>query len=320
MRLLVVSFYFYSAATKLDDSFLHTLGQQFLEALAGSRAAAWSPAVRLALAAVFPLGELAVAAGLAFRRTRRAALAGAVLLHVLLLVILGPWGLDHKPGVLIWNAYFIVQDLLLFAAPRKLPQTSTEQTTALRAPWPAVALVLAAVVLPVLEPTAWFDMWPSWGLYASNAERVVLQVHRRAGDGLPEALTPFVEQPDDPADPWLTVRLDRWALASLSAPIYPQNRSQLGVAAAVIERVHLANRARVIRLGLANRFSGAREETILQGPAQLAAAGDEYFFNSRPADNLRPEACVRARRRCWPAIRVETGFRRASSNIGYDRP
>ena len=287
LRLFIISFYCYSAVTKLDNSFLHTLGQQFLEALLGARVETWSEEARLALAAVFPLGELLVAAGLALRRTRRMALAGAVSLHVLLLVILGPWGLGHKPGVLLWNAYFIVQDLLLFAVPRRLP-AADEGTATQRAPWPVVTVVLAAVGLPLLEPTSWFDMWPSWGLYASSAERVVFQVHRLGRVNLPPALEPFVEVPDDAADPWLTVRLDRWALASLSAPIYPQNRVQLGVAAAVIEHERLANRARVIRLGLANRFSGAREQTLLQGPAQLAAAHDDYLLNSRPKDNLRP--------------------------------
>ena len=44
------------------------------------------------------------------------------MLHGLLLVILGPWGLDHKPGVLLWNAYFIVQDVLLLAGPVRQSQ------------------------------------------------------------------------------------------------------------------------------------------------------------------------------------------------------
>ena len=35
LRLLVISFYFHSAITKFDYSFLHTLGQQFLAALGG---------------------------------------------------------------------------------------------------------------------------------------------------------------------------------------------------------------------------------------------------------------------------------------------
>ena len=108
LRLLIVSFYFHSALTKFDYSFLHTLGQQFLNALAGTWGASldgWSDGARLLAAGAFPGGELLVALGLCCRTTRRVALVAAVLLHVVLLVILGPWGLDHKPGVLVWNVY-----------------------------------------------------------------------------------------------------------------------------------------------------------------------------------------------------------------------
>jgi len=291
-RLLVTSFYFHSAVTKLDYSFLHTLGQQFLVALFGSAVEGWSDGP--GLAAVFPIGELLVAVGLVLPRTRNLALAASIVLHVTLLVILGPWGLDHRPGVLLWNAYFIVQNVVLFWTPRAAVTASNlspaDPTLAERRPAPRaiVVLVLAAAVLPILEPTGWFDIWPSWGLYASSAERVVFQVHRLAEDQLPAGLRPFVEQPSDPDDPWLTVRIDRWALEALSAPIYPQNRVQLGVAQAIADEAQLAERGRAIRLGLADRWSGERSQSIVQGAAQFDAARGEYYLNAAPNHNLRP--------------------------------
>src|SRR5262249_47589530 len=81
VRLLIASFYFYSALTKLDYSFLHTLGQQFLASLAGACGLSvdgLSEQTRLSLALMFPLGELAIAIGLLWRRTRPVALLGAV--------------------------------------------------------------------------------------------------------------------------------------------------------------------------------------------------------------------------------------------------
>ena len=296
-RAFIVSFYVYSALTKLDYSFLHTLGQQFLAALAELvhvSIDAWSERTRLNLAAVFPLGELIVALGLCFRRTRYLALAGAVLLHGLLLAILGPWGLDHKPGVLAWNSFFMVQNLILFGPwPRtvvgetdigKMLGRETVSAVNQRAFAPRVVQVamLAVMVLPLLEPTTWFDMWPSWGLYATSAERVLLLVHRRERDSLPESFARFVEEPAASDDAWLVVRLDRWALDALSAPIYPQSRTQLGVALAVIARYDLGSRARVARLGLADRFTGERETEIFAGWTQWEAAGDEYFLNNQP--------------------------------------
>ncbi|HEV3138790.1 MAG TPA: hypothetical protein VGZ26_12825 [Pirellulales bacterium] len=289
LRLLIVSFYFHSALSKLDVSFFHTLGQQFFTALAqsvGLAVGAGSEPWRLAVAAIFPAAELLVAIGLCFARTRSAALGAALLLHVLLLVILGPWGLNHKLGVLIWNAYFIVQNLLLFWPIQKsggtIPAAGEPKSRPGAGSRFASRVVVAAGLLPFLAPTGWFDLWPAWGLYASSAERVTLLVHRREIGRLPNGLRRFASSSNDPDDAWMTVRLDRWALEALGAPIYPQNRYQLGVAEAVISRYRLGNRARVVRWGLANRFTGERRQDVFSGVPQLLSAGNEYIFNTRP--------------------------------------
>ncbi len=292
LRILIVSFYFHSALSKFDYTFLHTLGAQFLAALAGSvggSVTSWSEPWRLVAAAMFPTGELLIAMGLCSRRTRRLALGGAVLLHVLLLVILGPWGLNHKLGVLVWNVYFIWQDLILFGGRRPMsevaadsPESSSQSRSGLGVWGWAQGVIVAAVLLPFLAPTTWFDLWPSWGLYAASAERVSLLVHRRELEQLPSDLQAFAVPTDDPDDPWIPLRLDRWALSALDAPIYPQSRYQLGVAEAVIVRYQLGNRARVVRFALADRFSGARQHDVLAGMPQVISAGEDYFFNTRP--------------------------------------
>jgi len=292
LRVLLVSFYFHSAVTKLDSSFVHTLGQQFLGVLVeplGLRPDEWSEGARVAAALVFPLGELAVAIGLCFRRTRVAALLAAVVLHALLLVILGPWGLGHKPGVLIWNVYFIVQDLILFypahrdnLACESAEAGALKESATRRTPAAVVALLLAAIVMPVLEPTGWFDVWPSWGLYATSAERVQLLVHRSERQQLPHGLAPYLEEPAAVDDPWLTLQLGRWSLEALGAPLYPQNRFQLGVAEALVGGCDLGHRARVVRWGRAARFSGERSYDVLNGLPQIVEAGGDYWLDSRP--------------------------------------
>lgn len=288
LRLFIASFYFHSALTKLDYSFVHTLGQQFLATLvgfAGGSPESWSDTARIAAALVFPLGELLVAVGLCVPRMRVAALFGAITLHVLLLVILGPWGLNHKPGVLVWNGFFIVQDLVLFGPERWftwIGRSAPSTEVPARAPWRVRAFVAAVVLLPLLVSTTWFDMWPSWGLYASGSERVVLLVHRSELAKLPETLKPFVEESTDDEGPWSRVRLDRWCLATQGAPIYPQNRFQLGVAQAAIDRYVASHRARVVRFGLADRLTGERSHEVFTSMAQLQAAGGEYFWNTSP--------------------------------------
>lgn len=116
LRVLTVSLYFHSGLSKLDLSFCQGLGDAFWQtgrAVLQLKAVNPGPNPNL-WPLLFPIGEILIAAGLAWPATRRTALLAACLMHVGLLVLLGPWGMNHRPGVLLWNAYFILQNLILF--------------------------------------------------------------------------------------------------------------------------------------------------------------------------------------------------------------
>ena len=187
LRLVVASIYLHSGLSKLDASFLTTHGETFVGALAGSFGwdfAEWPAAVRRLCVAALPLGEIAVAAGLCFRRTQNPAVCASFLMHASLLWILGPFGLGHQPGVLIWNAYFIVQNVVLFRPFFKVTNAETEEPTA-PLYWRALCgygFVAAVVLLPFLEPVGLYDHWPAWAVYASRPERTRVYIAgNRAG-------------------------------------------------------------------------------------------------------------------------------------------
>jgi len=296
MRLLVVSLYFYSAISKLDYSFLHTIGQQFLVTLASMihiDIGKWPLTVKLALAAGFPTWELLVALGLSFPKTRIAAVAGAIAMHLALLLILGPWGLEHRLGVQMWNLYFIVQTVFLFGlfgSPEKtsckgngtgeLAEQGTKPAPE-KQPFFARLVVWSVVLLPLLEPLGWFDHWPAWGLYASRTSQVTLLVHRTATNRLPERVRRHLEDIGTKNES-VELNLDDWALDAVHAPIYPQARVQLGIAESVILRWNLSHRFMVVMSGTASRFSGKRQRRILQDLSALRRQASTYWINSRP--------------------------------------
>ena len=123
IRGLVVSIYFYSALGKFDYQFIHTVGQQFLTVVCGWCGwllphwplESWPTELRLGVALLFPLGELVVAILLGLPQRRTTGVCCAVFLHACLLAILGPWGLRHESGVLLWNGFFMGQAIWLFA-------------------------------------------------------------------------------------------------------------------------------------------------------------------------------------------------------------
>lgn len=284
IRLLTVGIYGWSAVGKFDFQFVHTVGSQMIEAmtrLVGVPADALSPTATRQAAFVLPVGELMVAILLIWRRTRRTGVAFAVALHTTLIVVLGPLGLGHQPGVLIWNGFFAIQAVVLFWPTAGTRPNADAPREALRGS--AVATVAAMLLLPVLERFDRFDHWPSWALYAPHSSRATIYVSPEALASLPPSLVALLEDPDPQrGQRWVRLPIDRWSLRTLGVPVYPQDRFQLGVALALARDARLDRQIRVELRSTADRFSGLRETEVLVGRPALQRATRHYFFSATP--------------------------------------
>jgi len=292
-RLLVARIYIYSAWSQLDASFLATggLGEQFaatfLQAIGLSSD---SPAILSAGSWLLVIGELSVGVLLLIRCWRSgessntrfafvldwAGVGLAIALHVALLLILGPLGMNHTLGVLMWNIAFLVLLVPLFA-PIKSETTGNRWTgNAI-----ATAVIGVALILPLTEPLGWCDNWLAWSLYSSRNEKGIVTV------GDPFVGTFVDEEPIDlgTLDRYRQgdrVRIDLWSLETLGVPIYPENRFRVGVALWIIERHGLKKQIALELAGPADRLSDRREVSRFEGAAEIEQAADRYWFNSHP--------------------------------------
>lgn len=293
MQWLLISIYAYSAVGKLDFEFLHTVGQQMLGVVArafGTDVNNLPTTTRLGLVATFPLVEFAVAVGLASTlnkpRLRSVAAWSAIALHIGLIFILGPLGLNHRWGVLVWNTQVAIQVYWLFVreqapAPEIAPWTWRQRLGA--------AAIASALVLPITERSGLWDHWPSWALYAPHSSRVQVEVTTPVIDRLPATLQPLVNSADTDAGDfkiWHEVPIGAWSLATLDTPIYPQARFQLGVAAHLAALVETDSQVRVVVLGPAARLDGKRRSETFTSQQQLLNASKRYWLNSLPRNRL----------------------------------
>lgn len=304
-RWLTISIYVYSAVSKLDysfctvhgpflwDGFLHVFGVT-------DGTAAWPTRVRFLTAALMPVVELVAAGCLCTRRTQRVGLFLTIGMHLFLILALGPWGHNHSAGVLIWNAFCIVQNWLLFPSPVSLAEpfrawiggnaaTSIEEMrspqreqTPAYARLSTIAWVLLAIPLitPLLEPFGLWDHWPSWAVYAARPERTRMLIHEDDAALLPAELQKYLEPPQV-LEPWRPLRLDRWSLDTTRTPIYPQDRFQIGVALAVAERYQLRT-IKLIVEGPPDRWTGRRVQREVEGIEQARALAESFRLNALP--------------------------------------
>ncbi|MAT16241.1 MAG: hypothetical protein CMJ46_13340 [Planctomyces sp.] len=295
-QFFIVSIYIYSALSKLDRHFI-TGGGFFLTRgmleLIGVDTGILSDSQLSIATSLLPIYELLVGCLLLFRGSQRFALIGSIVLHFALLLILGPWGLRHSWGVLIWNGYFIAQNLLLFEwSPLvKNVEISGEDATdrtpveAVRTPrgWKKRAgyvLFAALILLPATEPWGYWDHWPSWAVYTSRQERFLILVEEPYDQPLPEEITAHLSPPR-PLETLRFLNVNAWSLEAKHVPTYPQSRFQLGVWRYLKERYPDLNTQVTIEDGL-DRFSTDRLREVFLEDENIESLDERYWLNSHP--------------------------------------
>jgi len=220
--------------------------------------------------------------GLASGYLRRSFCLLAFAMHALLLLILGPLGLQHQPGVLLWNVFFIGQAYLLFW-PLKSERPGTDVKPC-HPPNRLANLTLYFVLLwPLTQPWGWCDHWPAWELYATRGSRIQVFLAAPAWEFADDLAEFAAEQPSEQFGPiWRELRLDRWSLQQLRAPIYPQDRFQLGVAEFVLEVIPQEQQVLIQWHGPADRWTGQRDQRLLRGRREAQEFGARFFWNTRP--------------------------------------
>jgi len=294
---LAASVYVYSAAGKFDFQFQHTVGQDLIAVLTGFMGglpADIDRATVTRLALFFPTVELLAGLGLYLRKTRRLSVIVLTLMHVSLLVLLGPWGLDHSRGVLLWNLMLITQAYFVFWSRYEtdLPAGSADAPVADRTVTAGQRcyesrffsggvkfMVVLAILCPLLERSGYWDHWTSWSLYSPHTSRAEIELHRSVMGDLDPRIVEFLEEDED-RDGWHRLSLESWSLGRRFVPIYPQARYQLAIANQLCAASGLDAQIRVKLKGVADRWTGARSESRLMGKQQIKEACEDFWLNT----------------------------------------
>lgn len=231
LRWLLFGVYFFSGLSKLEPTFVNGGGNWILDGLCkpfGGSYESFDASTRRLLLYLMPLGEIVAAICVIIPRLRLVGFFLVLGMHGTLLLALGPLGLNHKPGVLLWNLEF---QLLAFPLLWKLPANRVETTSPQWSKAAGAVVIAGGILLPCFGQR-WLpivDQWPSWSVYATwQQEEPEVQVHVHI------AAEEFLEIPvggvQYVSSDWAEVPLNEWSLEVVGAPMYPQRRFHLGIA------------------------------------------------------------------------------------------
>ena len=213
----------------------------------------------------------------------------AVFLHFSLMMILGPWGMNHRVPVLIWNVFFVFQLFYLFL-PEKKPSLAdpqnveVETAVAKRSSSFSLPLQMACVVIvliPMGRLAGVCDHWLGWELYAPRSSRVQLEVIQP-----PPALNEFIKPG---ILDFSEIDLGQMSLERLDVPVYPQQRFQVGVVIGLLERYDLDSKFRVTCLSESDRWTGERQKRVITDLDKLKSYGRQFRINAMPAEQRRAD-------------------------------
>lgn len=280
-RWLILGIYLWSSWSKINDEFGMFLVDGLFKAIGQPKATLfWSDTMRGGVSTFVPCFEFVVAFLLAYNPTRKAGVILSTIMHGLLMLALGPFGYGHRPGVLIWNTFFIVQNWCLFhwwpiesASP-----TDVALATRLRSGNRLARLVVwLAMVWPSLRVLGMCDNWIAWAVYAQQPVNVQVFIHLDELEKLPPSIKAYIE-PQPVNNEWHPLRLDRWSLDTVYAPIYPQDRFYIGAALALAERFDLEK----IHVQIIDRGSKDSRIDRYFGIGSLTHRAESYRINALP--------------------------------------
>jgi hypothetical protein len=288
---LTASLYLWSAWSKLDATFATTYGQHFVEAMlnaVGLSSRFWPEPARVTVALLLPLGELLAGVLILLRRTRCCGLGLAIAMHFGLLLAVGPAGLNHEPGVLIWNLYFVVQNLILILCVRQSRHSARDEPKAPFLGTESVSFrdrigagLLGVVILfPSFRIVGNCDVWPAWAVYASQPARATVLIEEHALPSLPAELHKFV-QPRRLVDGRVFLRIDLWSIEATGAPIYPGERFATGVALWLSDQPGLENAVSLVIQSEADWWTQKRESTEVRGRAAVQQFARRFRLNTQ---------------------------------------
>jgi hypothetical protein len=218
---ILACIYLWSGLHKLNDAFIRSLVPWLLEPL--EKHAPGLSSLHRPLGWVIPWLEAALGPGLLWTRTRRAAVVGAIAMHGVLLLLLGPLARSWNSVVWPWNAAMILLVHGLFWRNRRL----TAAVLWNGGWWPHVAVLAFFALGPVLSFVEAWDDYPAFCLYTGNPLTGDVRLSRAASERLPPAASAVVRiLPDGRA----RLPIEAWSQRSLGVPAYPSERAFRSIA------------------------------------------------------------------------------------------
>jgi hypothetical protein len=216
LQLCFCAVYVYSGLQKFNPGFINETYPWFIRPL--ERFVSDRQMLTLNKTGYFiPFVELFIGFGLLIKPVRFIAIPVVILLHVIILVLMGPFGNNYNSVVWPWNIMMIFLALLLFSGKTNERFFSISHLFK----QPVFYLVMGLFwILPAFNLAGKWETYLSFSLYSGNNHNGKILLSDEAHDRLPLYIRHFVKYQGGQ----YILYPKEWCLSELKTPLYPEKR------------------------------------------------------------------------------------------------
>ena len=220
LLLLIVfsSTYFYSGLQKFNPHFLKIVWKRtILEAFLHLPNNITQQAITIRLGYIVPATEIALGICLLIRRTRKIAMAFLIVMHLVVLIIIGPWGINYNLIVWPWNLAMAVFFVIIWNK-----EIDMAQVKLLLKPNINWITIIAWVCLPLLNFIGYWDYFFSSSLYAGRIDMCNIEITKPPQNF--ELNKYYKPKENSDTSNIETIVVQTWAMGEFNTPSCPQAR------------------------------------------------------------------------------------------------
>lgn len=216
VQLLVAFVYIFSGIQKFNSAFVE---DSFLWIIAPLNNILSDRQIVLIskLGYAIPYIEIFIGVGLLFRQLRFIAIPMVILMHIFILLMLGPFGRSYNYVIWPWNIIMIALNLLLFA---NVKQERFFDVSILFKSFSFYLVITLMLIFPIFSLNNKYDSYLSSSLYSANTHNGKLILSDNAYEKLPLYIKHFVT-PDSNNN---VLNFKYWAITELNVPCVPEYR------------------------------------------------------------------------------------------------
>ncbi len=167
---------------------------------------------------IIPIVELLGGLGLMIKKYRKATALLLICMHSIILIILGPWGLQYNQIIWPWNVAMIIFLLYIIYHESSIPF----KWVILFNGWNKLVFI-SWLVLPILCIWGWWDNFLSANVYSGSTPNIFICVNDSSKLKFPSGYYLKNKSPKICAGK-ITISLQKWAMAEINVPVIPQLR------------------------------------------------------------------------------------------------